>query len=103
MRQYSQMNFQSLRSLASRSQRRGQAPLETRDAAFGLGALTVDRARERSIHFSSISCLGPAPSAAFVQVDDSAVDPQLLPRYLMVLFRVIAGVGQHTIQAHAAK
>ena len=73
MGKHAKMNFHSLRSAGTSTQHIAQTTLESRDDAFGLGALAVLELWKTPVHLATILGLGPATSAPFVQVDDRAI------------------------------
>lgn len=98
MREHAKMNFMGLGQTAPASQGGSQAAFETRDRAFNLGSVAVSEAVEPPIHLAAVFGSGPALAAAAVEVDDRAADTQFLACKDVVVFGVVAGVGQHAVQ-----
>ena len=93
-------NLDFLRPAGSPPQGGGEASLESRNHAFGLDPLAVFDAWKEPVHLSSIFALGPTRVAAPVDLDDAAADAQHLAGQNVVVFRVVAGVRQKSVDAN---
>ena len=99
MSDHAEMNFNALRPAGSTAQGRGESSLEPRDRALDLHALTILPVVKTAVHLASVLGLGPATPATLVQFDDRAADAQLFPRINMVVFGIVAAVGQQAVDA----
>jgi hypothetical protein len=102
MRQYPQQTFGFLRGPATRAQGRSEAALVARDGALDLPALAVNTAEEAPFHLPAVFGRGPRSGAAFARGNDGRTDAELFPAQHMVVFGVVAGIGQEPVEADVA-
>ena len=101
MSKYAEIDFCSLCLSGASPQARGQPSFKPREHTFDLRPLAILLFVKAAIHFASILRLGPASSAALIQVDDGATDSEFLPRKCVVAFRIVAGICEQTVNLHA--
>lgn len=101
MGKHTKMNLHSLRAARSSAQACGQSTFESRDRTLGLDSLTILDLGKTTVHLSAISRLGPATSAAFVQVDDRAADAQMFACTGMIVLGVVSRVGEKTVDVNS--
>jgi len=98
---YPQVDFGLLSWVRAAPQRRAQPAFQSRDGAFDLCPLPILQFGEPSVHLSPEFGLCPATTAPLVKVDDAAANPERLSGVGMVVFSVVTGVGQDTVNADA--
>ena len=81
----------------SGGQRGPEDPLESREYAFGLPAMTVHSARKTLLHLATIAAVCGLTRAPGVHRDDGGADAQLLAAEPMVRLRVIGTVAQQPV------
>lgn len=98
MRENPQQTFGFLRRPAPRAQGRTETAFMARDGALDLPALAVDSAKEAPFHLASIFCRGPRSGSSFARWNDGATNAELLSTEHVVVFGVVAGIGQEPIE-----
>src|SRR5436190_19851038 len=94
-----QINFCSLCAPTSPSKVCAESTLEPRDRTFDLRALAVLSRVKSAIHLASIFGFRPTSSAAAIQVNDRAPNPQDFARIDVIAFRVVSGIRKNSIDA----
>ena len=100
--QYQQQQLPTLRPITARLHRRCQATLQHRIRAFHLPALPVAAVIlvQPSLHLSSIATAGRFGGRPADLGRHEGTYPLLLAGIAMVRLRVVAGIGQHRVEAH---
>jgi len=97
MREHAEMHFGLLRVPGAASEARSQPSFEPRYRALNLRPLAVFEFGKPPVHLSAVLRTGPAPATASVQRDNRAANAQLAPGVGVVMFGVVASIGQHTV------
>lgn len=100
MGENAKVNLDFLCPAGSPPQGGGEAPLESRNHAFGLDPLAVFDVGKKPVHVPSVLALGPTPVATPVNLNDAAADAQHFAGQNVVVFRVVAGVRQKSVDAN---
>ena len=94
------VNLDFLRPAGSPPQGGGEASFESRNHALGLDPLAVFDFGEEPVHMPAVLALGPTPMPAPVDLNDAAADAQHLAGQNVVVFRVVGGVRQKSVDAN---
>ena len=97
MREHAEMNFGLLRVSGPTPEARSQSPFEPRDRALDLRPLAVLKFGKPPVHLSAVRSFCPAASTSSVQRDNRASNAQVLSGVGVVVFGVVASIGQHTV------
>lgn len=98
MRENPQQTFSFLRRPAPRAQGRTETAFMARDGALDLPALAVDSSKEAPFHLTSIFCRGPRSGSSLARRNDGGTNAKLLSSEHMVVFSIVAGIGQEPIK-----
>lgn len=99
MRDDAQDLFTALGARAVRGERRAQPPLVAAEAALGVPALPVERARKAPPQGAPVGRHRPAMAhVARIELDDRAAEAQGLPAEAMVVLGIIGRIRQRGIE-----
>ncbi len=102
MRKNAKMDFDLLCFTRSTPQERCEPSFESRNRTFRLHPLTVFGVRKMPVHLSPVLALGPTPPPSPVDLDDCAADAQNLASEHMIVFCVVAGIRQKSVDADSS-
>jgi hypothetical protein len=100
MGKHAKMNFDLLRTAGSTPQGRCESSFKPRNRTFGLHPLTIFDFGKIPIHLPPILALRPTPPPSFVDFDHGTADAQDLAGQDMVVFCIVGGIRQKSVDAY---
>lgn len=83
--------------IAGRAKGRAESSFVLRDGSLNVPAVAIDATMKSSAHLASVASSRPFAGITFVEGNDRRADTQFAPGQKMIVFAIVTGVGQQTI------